>query len=155
MGVSKPFYRIHGREFAMRNRMQTVQPACVLGLALLSGCASLLPPSPLAPVLLADPADVKLIEALAHEQYTRVESCPTWKSCRQDQYTRGLIALFQSRERAMESFQQVRAMAPNTRLATMSTSWLDLLQASGNGLSVLHVQQDGVSKVTEDFVWEG
>jgi hypothetical protein len=36
----------------------------------------------------------------------------------------------------------------------MSTSWLDLLQASGSGLSVLHVQQAGVPKVTEDFVWD-
>jgi hypothetical protein len=101
-----------------------------------------------------DPADGKLSEALAHEQYTRVESCQARKSCPQDQYTRGLIALFQSRERALESFQQVRALAPNSRIASMSTSWIELLQASGSGLSVLNVQQAGVPKVTEDFVWE-
>jgi len=105
-------------------------------------------------VLLVDPADGKLIEALAHEQYTRVESCQARKSCPQDQYTRGLIALFQSRERALESFQQAKALAPNSRIATMSTSWIELLQARGSGLSVLNVQQAGVPKVTEDFVWE-
>ena len=138
----------------MRNRVQTILTACILGLGVLSGCASLLPPSPLAPVLLADPADGKLIEALAHEQYTRVGSCQARKSCPQDQYTRGLIALFQSRERAVESFQQVRSLAPNSRVAIMSTSWIDLLQASGSGLSLLTVQQAGVPKVTEDFVWE-
>ncbi|MBK5283240.1 MAG: hypothetical protein JJE16_14295 [Nitrospiraceae bacterium] len=138
----------------MRNRIWTIQAACVLGLGVLSGCASLLPPSPLAPVLLADPADVTLIEALAHEQYTRVESCQARTSCPQDQYTRGLIALFQSRERAVASFQQVRSGAPNSRIATMSTSWIDLLQASGSGLSFLNVQSPGVPKVTEDFVWE-
>ena len=138
----------------MRNRVRTIQAACILGLGVLSGCASLLPPSPLAPVLLADPADVTLIEALAHEQYTRVESCDARKSCPQDHYTRGLIALFQSRERAVASFQQVRSEAPNSRLATVSTSWIDLLQASGSGLSFLTVQSPGVPKVTEDFVWE-
>jgi hypothetical protein len=138
----------------MRNRVWTIHAACVLGLGVLAGCASLLPPSPLAPVLLADPADVTLIEALAHEQYTRVESCHARKSCPQDQYTRGLIALFQSRERAVASFQQVRSVAPNSRLATVSTSWIDLLQASGSGLSFLNVQSSGVPKVTKDFVWE-
>ena len=138
----------------MRNRVRTIQAACVLGLGVLSGCASLLPPSPLAPFLLADSADVTLIEALAHEQYTRVESCHVRKSCAQDHYTRGLIALFQSRERAVASFQQVRSVAPNSRFATVSTSWIDLLQASGSGLSFLNVQNAGVPKVTEDFVWE-
>jgi hypothetical protein len=138
----------------MKNMVWTTQAVCLLGLVALSGCASLLPPSPLAPVLLADPADVTLIEALAHEQYTRVESCDARKSCPQDQYTRGLIALFQSRERAVASFQQVRSMAPNSRLATVSTSWIDLLQANGSGLNFLNVQSAGVPKVTEDFVWE-
>ena len=138
----------------MRNRIWTIQAACILGLGVLSGCASLLPPSPLAPLLLADPADVTLIEALAHEQYTRVETCHARKSCPQDHYTRGLIALFQSRERAVASFQQVRSVAPNSRLAAVSTSWVDLLQASGSGLSFLKVQSPGVPKVTEDFVWE-
>jgi hypothetical protein len=134
--------------------VRTIQAACVLGLGVLSGCASLLPPSPLSPLLLADSADVTLIEALAHEQYTRVESCHARNSCPQDQYTRGLIALFQRRERAVAAFQQVRSVAPNSRLATVSTSWIDLLQASGSGLSFLNVQSAGVPKVTEDFVWE-
>jgi hypothetical protein len=138
----------------MRNRMWILQATCVLGLGVLSGCASLSAPPPTAPLLLMDPADSKLIEALAHEQYTRLETCSLRKSCPQDQYTRGLIALFQSRERALESFQQVNALAPNSRVATMSLSWIELLQANGNGLSVFTVQPAGVPKVTEDFVWE-
>jgi hypothetical protein len=67
---------------------------------------------------------------------------------------RGLIALFQSRERAVASFQQVRSVAPNSRLATVSTSWIDLLQARGSGLSFPNAQGSEVPKVTEDFVWE-
>jgi hypothetical protein len=138
----------------MRDRVWILQTACVLGLGVLSGCASLSAPAPSAPVLLMDPADGKLMEALAHEQYTRLETCAARKSCPQDQYTRGLIALFQSRERAVESFQQVRALAPNSRVATTSTSWIELLQANSSSLSALIVQPAGVPRVTEDFVWE-
>ena len=134
--------------------VRTIQAACVLGLGVLSGCTSLLPPSPVAPLLLADPADVQLIVSLAQEQDTRVESCEARKSCPQDQYTRGLIALFQSRERAVAAFQQARSVAPNSRLATSSTSWIDLLQARDRGFSFFDVQSSGVPKVTEDFVWE-
>ena len=138
----------------MRGRVWILQAACVLGLVVLSGCAGLSALAPSAPVLFMDPADGKLIEALAHEQYTRLETCPARKSCPQDQYTRGLIALFQSRERAVESFQEVRALAPNSRVATMSASWIELLQASSSGLSALIVQPAGVPRVTEEFVWE-
>ena len=138
----------------MRKRLQTVQAACILGLGLLSGCASILPPSSSAPLLRADAADATLIEALAGQQYARVESCQERLSCPQDYYMQGLIALFQSREWAVASFQQVRSLAPNSRLATWSTSWIDLLQATSSGLSFLDVQRAGVPKVTEDFVWE-
>jgi hypothetical protein len=138
----------------MKHRMWVLQAACILGLGVFAGCASLNAPTPSAPVLFMDPADGKLIEALAHEQYTRLETCPTRKSCPQDQYTRGLIALFQSRERAVESFQQVSALAPNSRMATMSSSWIELLQARGGGLNALIVPPAGVPKVAEDFVWE-
>jgi hypothetical protein len=138
----------------MRKRVQTIQAACILGLGLLSGCASMLPPSSSAPFLLADPADATLIEALAGQQYARVESCQERLSCPQDYYMQGLIALFQSREWAVASFQQVKSLAPDSRFATSSTSWIDLLQASSSGRSFLDVQRAGVSKVTEDFVWE-
>ena len=138
----------------MRNRVWTIPAASILGLGVLAGCASLMPPSPLAPFLRADSADVSLIDALAHEQNTRVESCPMRKSCPKDHYMQGLIALFQSRERAVVSFQQVKTMAPDSRIASVSTSWLDLLEANGSGLNFLTGQTAGVPKVTEDFVWE-
>ena len=136
----------------MRQRVGSVQAACILGLGMLSGCASLLPPSPLAPFFAPDSADTKLIQALAHEQNTRVERCHERKSCPQDHYTQALIALFQSRERALASFQQVRSVAPHTRLATSSTSWMDLLQANGASFKLLDAPSIGA--VTEDFVWE-
>ena len=101
-----------------------------------------------------DPTESKLIEALAHEQYTRVEHCQTRNACPQERYTQGLIALFQSRERALASFQQVRTMTPNSRLATSSVSWIELLQANSGGLSLSNSQNAGWAPVIEDFVWE-
>jgi len=127
----------------MQNMIRLIQAAGVLGLGVLAGCATLMPPSPYAPFLHADPTDAPLIEALAHEQFSRVESCPTRNSCPQDHYTQGLIALFHSRERAVASFHQVISEAPNTHFATKSTSWIEVMQASA-----------GVPKVTEDFIWE-
>jgi len=127
----------------MRNMIRTIQIGAILGLGVLAGCATLMPPSPYAPFLHADPTDATLIEALAHEQFSRVESCSIRKSCPQDHYTQGLIALFQSRERAVASFQQVISEAPNTHLATRSMSWIEVMQTSA-----------GVPKVTEDFIWE-
>lgn len=138
----------------MRNKVQTIQAACILGFGLLLGCASILPPAPSAPVLFADTADATLIEALADEQYTRVETCGERLSCAEDHYMQGLIGLFQSREWAVASFQEVRSLAPNSRLAASSTSWIDLLQTSGSGLKLLDAPSAGVPKVTEDFVWE-
>lgn len=127
----------------MQNMIRLIQAAGVLGLVVLAGCATLMPPSPYAPFLQADPTDATLIETLAHEQSSRVKSCPTRKSCPQDHYTQGLIALFQSRERAVASFQHVISEAPNTHLATRSTSWIEVMQTSA-----------GVPNVTEDFIWE-
>src|SRR5215813_12366659 len=134
--------------------IRPIQAAGVLGLGVLAGCATLMPPSPYAPFLHAESTDAPLIEALAHEQFSRVESCPTRNSCPQDHYTQGLIALFQSRERAVASFQQVRSEAPNTRLGAMSTSWIDLMQTRDRGLSFLTIQSARVPKVTEDFIWD-
>ncbi len=139
---------------AMRNRAWIIPSASMLGLGVLAGCANLMPPSPFAPLLRADSADVSLIDALAHEQYTRVASCPVRKSCPKDHYLQGLIALFHNRERAVASFQQVRTLAPDSRLASVSSAWLDLLQANGSGPNFLTGQSAGVPKVTEDFVWE-
>ena len=137
----------------MRASAWTIPLVYLVGLWMLSGCATLLPPSPLVPFFVPDTSDAKLIEALAHEQYTRVESCHQRKSCAQDQYTQGLIALFQSRGRALTSFQHVKTLAPTSRFATWSTSWIEFLQAGASSPSFLDVQNTG-AKVTENFVWE-
>jgi hypothetical protein len=132
----------------MRSLIWVIQVACILGIAGLSGCAStlLFPPAPVSlstPFLLVDEADVQLIVTLTQEQDTRVENCQTRRSCPQDHYLQGLLALFRSRERALEAFQQVTSEAPHSRVAVWSSSWMDMLQTRGEA-----------SKVTEGFVWE-
>ena len=132
----------------MRNLIWVIQVACILGIAGLSGCASTLPlpPAPVSlitPFLLVDQADVQLIVALTQEQDTRVENCQTRRSCPQDHYLQGLLALFRSRERALAAFQQVTSEAPHSRVAVWSISWMDMLQTRAEA-----------SKVTENFVWE-
>ena len=135
-------------------RVRTIHAACVLTLGMLSACATILPPSPLAPLLLVGPEDMPLIEALAHEQSTRIERCHERNSCAQDHYSRGLIGLFQSRERALASFQQVRSLAPDSRVGISSTAWIDLLQGGGISPSIFPGHSADVSKVLEAFVWE-
>lgn len=138
----------------MRSIAWQIQAACVFGMAVLSGCSIMNPPSPSPPFLIADAADAKLIQALAREQDTRVKQCGERKSCEQDHFMRGLIALFESRDSAVDSFQRVMAIAPNSRLALTSASWVELLRRSGGGISLFAVRSAVVQKVTEELVWD-
>jgi hypothetical protein len=128
----------------MKKSGWTLQAVCLVGL--LCGCTSIFPQAPVTVTpLLGDPADGPLLWALVHEQDQRIEACEARKSCPPDLYLKGLLALFHSREQAMATFQQVKALAPHSRYFLWSTSWIDFLQASPSA---------HVSKVTEDLVWE-
>jgi hypothetical protein len=130
----------------MRNSVRALQAACFLGVGMLFGCVSTVPPaSQSVTPLRVTASDVPLIAALMHEQDRHVETCETRKSCPQDHYVRGLLALFHSREQAVGYFQQVQGDAPHSRLANWSSSWVELLQTSPTA---------DVSKVTEDLIWE-
>jgi hypothetical protein len=48
----------------MKNMVWTIQAVCILGLVVLSGCASITPPSPVAPVRLDTRQDQATIQAL-------------------------------------------------------------------------------------------
>ena len=128
----------------MRNIVLTLLATSLLSNVF--GCAStLLRPSVTVTPLLVDAADVQLLTALVREQDRRIETCDTQKSCPQDRYVRGLLALFQGRAQAVAAFQQVKSEAPNTRLAVLSTSWIDLLHTD---------LSSDVSKIIDDLVWE-
>ena len=78
----------------------------------------------------ADPADLKLLQALAQEQEQRIRHCPNPIGCEEAYYTRGLLALFQNRADAITAFQELRTIMPDGRHAASSTRWLYLLQES-------------------------
>src|SRR5688572_17413162 len=128
----------------MRNIVLTLLATSLVSVVF--GCAgTLLRPSVPVTPLLVDAADVQLLTALVREQDRRIETCETQKSCPQDRYVRGLLALFQGRAQAVATFQQVTSEAPNTRLAVLSASWIDLLHTDPSAY---------VSQIIEDLVWE-
>ena len=55
----------------MKHRMWTIQAVCLLGLMMLSGCASTTPPSPIAPAQLDTRQDQATIQALYRRLYER------------------------------------------------------------------------------------
>jgi len=55
----------------MKHRMWTIQAVCLLGLMILSGCASTNPPSPIAPAQLDTRQDQATIQALYRRLYER------------------------------------------------------------------------------------
>lgn len=78
----------------------------------------------------ADPADLRVLQALAQEQDQRIKHCPNPIGCEEAYYTRGLLALFRNRADAIAAFQELRTIMPDGRHAASSTRWLYLLQES-------------------------
>ena len=55
----------------MKHMVWTIQASCILGLVVLSGCASITPPSPVAPVRLDTSQDQATIQALHRRLHER------------------------------------------------------------------------------------
>jgi hypothetical protein len=97
----------------------------------LGACSALSPaPTPSSPFFQADPEEAKYYRAAAHSQELELTRCSAWDSCDRAHFTRGLIALFESRETAARHFQNVIAMSPKSQLASSSRGWLQLLHES-------------------------
>jgi hypothetical protein len=95
----------------------------------LTACSSLsyAPPAS-SPFFLAEGEDAKFYRAAARSQDTELTRCAASNSCDRAHFTRGLIALFESRETAAHHFQDVVAIVPKSHLAASSRSWLRLLR---------------------------
>jgi hypothetical protein len=97
----------------------------------LGACSVLGPaPTPTSPFFQADAEEAKYYRTAAHTQELELTRCSTQESCDQAHFTRGLIALFESRETAARHFQNVIAISPKSHLASSSRSWLQLLHES-------------------------
>jgi hypothetical protein len=95
----------------------------------LTACSSLsYAPPHTSPFFVAEGEDAKFYRAAARSQDAELTRCAESQSCDRGHFTRGLIALFESRQAAMRHFKDVIAIAPKGHLATSSRSWLRLLR---------------------------
>jgi hypothetical protein len=87
------------------------------------------------------------LHVVSRSQESRRASCQQSATCEELAYTRGLIALFENREDAINIFQELRTTAPNSRYAVSSSRWISLLQgaeamSSRQGLLFLQLRQE-------------
>lgn len=96
----------------------------------------------------ADPAELKILQALAKAQEARMKNCA--KSvilCEEAYYGRGLVALFENRADAINIFQELHTTMPNSRYAASIQRWLNLLQdsapaSSHNSVLIAQLRQE-------------
>jgi hypothetical protein len=76
----------------------------------------------------ADTKEQEALRIVSRAQESRRANCQQSATCEEVTYTRGLVALFENREDAINAFQELRTTVPNGRYAASSTRWLALLQ---------------------------
>jgi len=119
------------------------------------GCMMLSPPPPPSePFFIADPADLKTLQTLGPKLDALAAKCGEHSSCDQVHFTRALVALYESREAAVKSFQRVIAATPSSRLAASSALWIQLLQSGAAGSNSSDDQNTTLTRVAERLVWQ-
>ena len=119
------------------------------------GCMMLSPPPPPSePFFIADPADLKTLQTLGRKLDALAPKCGEQSSCDQVHFTRALVALYESREAAVKSFQRVIAATPSSRLAASSALWIQLLQSGAAGSNSSDDQNTTLTRVAERLVWQ-
>ena len=95
-----------------------------------------------------DPRDGKLYVTLEREADQLLGTCSPVHSCDRAHFIRGMVALYQNRETAIDHFQTAVAMAPTSARAEPSLFWLQLLKETASGTA-----EDGrFSRATVQFV---
>ncbi len=92
-------------------------------------------PPPQTPFFRADAQELKVFQALGKKQDAITAKCASGGGCDQAHFIRGLIALFESREQAINYFQKVITLPQKSRYAPSSQQWLRLLQTPSVGTS--------------------
>jgi hypothetical protein len=111
--------------------------ACLVLLGTSWGCAmSSLPPSPppsaSEPFLRATSEDMAQLALLASDLDPVAHDCTSKGTCTDEvQFSRALMSLFENREAARASFEQVMTRHPSSPLVGPSALWLQLLQDDG------------------------
>jgi hypothetical protein len=99
-----------------------------------SGCSIAPLPSPVpplaAPFFRATSEDTTQLPALAAELDRAALECASAEACHDDvHFSRALVSLFENRDAARASFEQVVTLHPGSPLARLSALWLALLQS--------------------------
>lgn len=76
----------------------------------------------------ADSKEQEALRVVSRSQESRRANCRQSATCEEVTYTRGLVALFENREDAINAFQELRTTMPDGRYAASSARWLALLQ---------------------------
>ena len=103
-------------------------------LAGFSGCAGGKPFSVTLPSSAFFETDVKeraALQVVSRAQESRRAGCQQSATCQELTYSRGLVALFENREDAINAFQELQTTVPDSRYAASSSRWLALLQGTG------------------------
>ena len=117
--------------------MMPIKAAWSMSLVLLGaswGCAIAplpgppIPPSPSAPFFHATPEDITQLTLVAAELDIAAAECASAETCTADvHFSRALVSLFENREAARASFEEVMSLYPSSPLAGPSALWLQLL----------------------------
>ena len=94
------------------------------------------------------------LHVVSRAQESRRANCQQNATCEEVTYTRGLVALFENREDAINVFQELRTTAPNGRYAASSSRWISLLQggeaiSARQGLLFLQLRQEVLQGLLE------
>src|SRR5262245_1394435 len=127
--------------------MITGSVRCLLLLILLAslwGCVTAPPAAPPhgAPFFQPTVGNATQLTALASELDTLTEECAANGSCDDRMhFARALVSLFENREAARASFEQVMNLHPSSPLAASSALWLQLLKKDDVAISWEESQQ--------------
>lgn len=83
---------------------------------------------PASPLFVPDPREAQRYQALAREQDALLAACAETHTCDRAHFIRALAALYEDQTVAARHFQDVIAVAPQSRLAASSQFWLQFLQ---------------------------
>ena len=121
------------------------------------GCATNLSPTIQTPAPFFQPTseDSTQLAALASELDTLALDCAAEGTCEDRvHFARALVSLFENREAARASFEQVISLHPSSAFAASSALWLELLNTDGRMASQDNPQQRLLMDLTAQSVRE-
>ena len=134
-----------------------IRTPLVLVVLALWGCATDLSPTVHTPAPFFQPTseDNTQLAALASELDTLALDCAAEGMCEDRvHFARALVSLFENREAARASFEQVISLHPSSALAASSALWLELLQTDGRMALQDNPQQRLLMNLTAQSVRE-